>query len=334
MDCSLKYTNKLSVIIPVYNAEKYLDDCIKSVLISSFEDFELILVDDGSSDLSGQICDKYADNDKRIKVIHKKNAGVSAARNTGVENAVASWITFVDADDLIEQTFLENLYAEVENDPNIEFVQAGCTNYRKSKVEDVLLCYEPYKGNNMEHLFPIFKGLTFSKLFRSDIIQNHNIKFDESVKSTEDLLFTLDYLSHINNYVLSPEVGYLYRRDNVQSITHGNLSVNYESLYHASKHYFDGCQSYIKAHKLPKNLICKRYKHLASMTSFAIYNLYKTNSNPTCRKNIIKRDFSKEQLKCLLYVDGKFNGFVFFILILGFYTLFDLIFSYYNRNSI
>ena len=100
----------ISIIVPVYNAEKYLRRCIDSILSQSFTDFELILIDDGSTDLSPQICDEYASRDNRIKLIYKKNAGVSAARNDGLDIAQGEFITFVDSDDWVDERYLECLY--------------------------------------------------------------------------------------------------------------------------------------------------------------------------------------------------------------------------------
>lgn len=105
----------ISVIVPVYNAEKYLNRCIESVLDQTFKDFELILVDDGSKDSSGNICEKYAGRDQRIKVIHQENKGQAAARNRGVLNAAGEWIAFVDADDMIQKQMLEYLYQAVDS---------------------------------------------------------------------------------------------------------------------------------------------------------------------------------------------------------------------------
>ena len=105
----------ISVIVPVYNAEKYLGRCIDSVLNQTFKEFELILVDDGSKDSSGNICEKYAERDQRIKVIHQENQGQAAARNRGVFNAIGEWIMFVDADDMIHRQMLEYLYRAVDS---------------------------------------------------------------------------------------------------------------------------------------------------------------------------------------------------------------------------
>ena len=99
----------ISVIVPVYNVERYLRQCIESITNQSYKNLQIILIDDGSKDNSGKICDEYAEKDKRVEVIHKENTGVSAARNTGLDNAKGEWITFVDADDWVEKNFCEIL---------------------------------------------------------------------------------------------------------------------------------------------------------------------------------------------------------------------------------
>ena len=101
---------KISIIVPDYNAEKYLQRCIESILAQTFRDFELLLIDDGSKDNSGYICDEYAKMDSRIKVIHKENGGLSDARNVGIQASSGSYIALVDSDDLIAQNFIEELY--------------------------------------------------------------------------------------------------------------------------------------------------------------------------------------------------------------------------------
>ena len=109
----------LSIIIPVYNAEKYLNKCIDSILNQSFKDFELLLIDDGSKDLSGKICDKYAEVDERVKVFHIQNGGPAKARNLGIKYATGIYIEFVDADDELIPEALENLYILTKNNPDI-----------------------------------------------------------------------------------------------------------------------------------------------------------------------------------------------------------------------
>ena len=105
----MNITPKISVIVPVYNAEKYLHRCIDSILSQTFTDFELLLINDGSKDSSGAICDEYAAKDNRVRVFHKENGGASSARNLGLDNAKGEWIAFVDSDDLLEVNMLNHL---------------------------------------------------------------------------------------------------------------------------------------------------------------------------------------------------------------------------------
>ena len=114
-----------SIVIPVYNAEKYLGECIDSVLAQSFRDFELILVDDGSKDSSGEICDEYAKKDERIRVIHQLNGGVTSARKAGVEAASAEWIMFVDADDKVTTDGLQRLVEVQKSDSELDIVEGS-----------------------------------------------------------------------------------------------------------------------------------------------------------------------------------------------------------------
>lgn len=111
----------ISIIVPVYNTEKYLDKCIQSVLAQTYTNWELLLIDDGSTDSSGAICDKYAAEDNRIRVFHKENGGVSSARNLGLDNAQGEWISFVDADDWIENSMLHDAYQKAM-DENAEII--------------------------------------------------------------------------------------------------------------------------------------------------------------------------------------------------------------------
>ena len=112
---------KISVIVPVYNAENYLSRCVQSILSQNYKDFELLLVDDGSSDMSGSICDGFARLDARVKVWHQRNKGVSAARNQGMRMASGEWVTFVDADDMVDTDYLQNFVVDDLREDDIVF---------------------------------------------------------------------------------------------------------------------------------------------------------------------------------------------------------------------
>ena len=122
-----------SVIVPIYKVEKYLKKCIDSILEQSFKDFELILVDDGSPDNCPQICDEYAKNDSRIKVVHKKNGGLVSARNVGIQTAIGDYICYVDGDDWIHEDTLKNLYNEAIKDYSPDMVVFGIVKLYSNK---------------------------------------------------------------------------------------------------------------------------------------------------------------------------------------------------------
>ena len=170
---------QISIIVPVYNAERYLRQCIDSILDQTYTDFELLLINDGSRDHSGAICDDYAQKDARVRVFHKENGGVSSARNLGLDNARGEWITFVDADDCIRRTFISNLYAPLKQHYNIDFVHAGCSNWENGNVTSIEQQFEQFAGTDRAYLFNRFRGLIVSKLFKSDILNLNKIRFDE-----------------------------------------------------------------------------------------------------------------------------------------------------------
>ena len=209
-------TPKISVIVPVYKAEAYLHRCVDSLLAQTFQDFEILLVDDGSPDKSGGICDEYARKDRRVRVFHKENGGVSSARNLGLENAKGEWICFVDADDWVEGEYLKELYSDVLL-YNVDFVIHGykmitlsgdeqkCEAYSNDLYDlDTSICEMLVK----QELY--YRGSPCSKLYRNKILHEHNIYFDCQVHYGEDLCFVLDYLYVIRNVYFSSKILYNY----------------------------------------------------------------------------------------------------------------------------
>lgn len=199
----------ISIIVPVYNVEKYLIRCIDSVLNQSFKDFELLLINDGSSDKSGDICDKYAKEDKRIKVFHKENGGVSSARNFGIGMATGTWISFIDSDDYVGENYLLNLYSSTLG-TNIDFVQAGYIKVNSSMTQSVKCTAADINTKSMEQILHILRGFSISKLFKHDIIKQKNIRFDPSLTLAEDLCFNLNYISHIKQAAFITNTDYFY----------------------------------------------------------------------------------------------------------------------------
>ena len=187
----------ISVIIPVYNAEKYLHKCVTSILSQTFTDFELLLINDGSNDLSGKICDEYATKESCIHVFHKENGGASSARNLGIDKAKGEWIVFVDSDDWVEPDYLEVLYDHIEDG----FVASAYSYEKDGKkwqdpLEDKTITIS---ANNLTNILmsAIFMAPN-SKLYKRDILNDKNIRFNCQLTAKEDTLFIWSYLLHVN----------------------------------------------------------------------------------------------------------------------------------------
>jgi len=203
---------KISVIVPVFNVEKYLRECVDSVLAQTFKDFELILVDDGSPDNSGKICDEYATKDSRVRVFHKANGGVSSARNLGLENVRGEWITFVDPDDWIDAKMYETLYA-VAVRGNADFVwcdfvaERGIISQRtdqSAKPDDVVNFIEGILSGRRH-------GSVCSKLTRAAALREWNIKFSPEIAYCEDLSVSIRLAYRAKHFCHVPEPFYHYR---------------------------------------------------------------------------------------------------------------------------
>lgn len=193
----------ISVIVPAYNAESTIERCVDSILNQTFQDLELIVVDDGSTDDTGYILEHYMAMDARLTVITQKNAGVSAARNAGISRATGKWVTFADADDYLELNCLESVLL---ND-DIDRYDLVFWNYYmvKPSKKEAPITFQQSKGEyKKEEVLPYVldnmgkQGLssTYCRLFKNELIQNNNLHFQEGVVSNEDRIFMVDYLVH------------------------------------------------------------------------------------------------------------------------------------------
>lgn len=185
----------ISIIVPVYNAEKYLHCCIDSILEQSCADFELLLINDGSKDTSGKICDDYISKDSRVSVFHKENGGVSAARNYGLNNAKGKYICIIDADDWVDKDYLEQLLPENGEDMVVCSIMYEGKERRYVSISDNKRdreCIESSLHFMIEHMAIC---CPWCKIMRRDIIERNNIRFDENVSAGEDMLFVFDYFS-------------------------------------------------------------------------------------------------------------------------------------------
>lgn len=205
----------LSFIIPVYNAEKYIPTCIKSILNQSYHDFELILIDDGSQDKSGEICDEFAINDNRIIVCHTENGGASKARNLGLDLARGEYIWFVDADDWIDDDFLSSL--TWDNMPDITFFGFKRKFESHDEICEIQSFDEEFNTNLNNVLNSLFIsdnkyfGFTWNKIFKRSIITQSNLNFRTTLIIKEDEVFTLEYCKYISSLKILSAVPYNYR---------------------------------------------------------------------------------------------------------------------------
>lgn len=203
----------ISIIIPVYNVEKYLEKCIQSITQQTYTNLEIILIDDGSSDSSGRICDEFAKNDSRIKVIHKTNEGVSKARNVGIDNATGQYIVFVDSDDYVAKNYISVLYEDlIENNADIS-ICGTCDCFNGEIVRYSI----PYiqKVNSQEALRllldeKIFFCVVWAKLYKKELFEKY--RFNEKTVIAEDLEIIYKIISDANYvFINTNEKMYYYQ---------------------------------------------------------------------------------------------------------------------------
>lgn len=204
---------EISVIVPVYNAEKYLYRCIDSILEQTFTNFELLLVDDGSSDNSGIICDEYACKDSRIRVFHKENGGVSSARNIGLDYARGNWIAFVDSDDYVYPSFLAT-YMDLCNNGVDLCILGVVPDYSLSVEYKITKASIDYIGDLQSALFLFADcqmfGALWNKLLKKSIIEEYQLRLNEEYKYREDEEFLLRYMLHVKKIASTIKEEYVY----------------------------------------------------------------------------------------------------------------------------
>lgn len=253
----------VSIIVPVYNTEQYVGRCIQSILLQSFTDFELILIDDGSKDDSGKICEEYAKSNDKIRVFHnERNRGVSFSRNVGIQNSLGKYIIFIDSDDEIEEYFVEALFQsrrcdlviggykiiDYDNKNNIvvnEFPENQA--YDKSSISRLMHSYI----KDMIMVGPI------GKLYKTEIIKNNGIWFDERYKFGEDILFNFRYYTFIESMSVVGKSGY------INHYYHHHTLINLENAI-----------SLISDLQKVWQVLVSKYFSLADVNQYDIYFVY------------------------------------------------------------
>lgn len=278
---------KISIIVPVYNVVSCISRCIDSIISQTFPDWELILIDDGSSDGSALICDDYSSKDERIKVFHKENGGVSSARNLGIEQASGDWIVFVDSDDWCEPNYLSDFFAEnqIESD---SIVLQGLKKESNGVVTKKMVfkdkCYSNIVEGVLDNSLLIY-GAPYSKLFSKSLIIENGIRFPKDYSFGEDAVFFFKALSHANKIITISACNYHY----VDAIEN-SLSKKRHRFEHLSNFLIDSLTSVRiidEKYKGGGNLVKAYMPNYRSVIVRAITDLYNLNYTNNKKNNVL-----------------------------------------------
>lgn len=222
----------VTIIVPVYNAEKYLNRCVDSILNQEYADFELLLADDGSQDASGAICDAYAAKDHRVSVIHKENTGVSDTRNAAMDLARGTYLQFLDSDDWITPDATKLLVRTAQTYhcdlviSDFYRVVGERVSHKGDIEEDTILSREEFAGHMMENPADFYYGVIWNKLYRRDIIERHQLRMNTELDWCEDFMFNLEYIRYAETFfaLKAPIYYYVKRKGSLvsQNVTIGN----------------------------------------------------------------------------------------------------------------
>lgn len=242
--------DKLSIIIPIYNSEKYLRECLDSIVNQTYQNLEIILIDDGSKDDSYSICKEYRKKDKRIKYIYQENSGVSQARNKGIKWATGKYLTFVDSDDFVDLDTYETVLKEMKNTDLVGF--GYYTLYQnKIKNQNIKGIETINKSDCINCLFKTnsYRGFCCNKIYDTDLIKKNKLQFDKNLFLYEDLKFNIEYLSYCKKikYIKNPKYYYRVTQNsatqikNLRYLNHSIESINQieKMLYFKSNEFYE-----------------------------------------------------------------------------------------------
>ena len=315
----------ISIIVPVYNAEPFLRCCVDSVLSQTFSDFELILVDDGSPDNCGAICDEYAARDRRVRVVHKQNGGVSEARNAGLVLAVGEYISFLDSDDYIQPELLQTAVETM--DTGLDLLVFRHCRFCEGKMPQAV----PFKKYGLIQLteeaarmdFIVEDLLTYgvgwevtNRVFRRDLIQAYSLRFPNRSMAfagfAEDLYFTLCYCAHVRKLIVLDKCLYNYRIHSGSTMRQNEkkrkLNISNELSKAVLKYYqqFDDCQLLVRSfHTVHYMISAKRV-----MLDYQIAGLSACEYRRILREEMTDFPFFEEQMSRQLRTPGELKPMV------------------------
>lgn len=302
---------EITVILPVYNGEKYLNECIESVLKQAYTDFEFIIIDDGSYDGTAQICDSYAASDKRIRVIHKKNAGLISTRMSAIREASGIYIAFIDADDWWDAEFLQTLHKEI-TDGDFDLVAGGCIQeYEDRKVYKLnnIPCGEYVGSESMKliyaqmlHFDGFFKfGILpymWNKLFKKELLANAYERIDVRITDGEDVAVVMPYIAIAQSISIIDVCQYHYRMHSEQMTANKGIDF-YENVSHL----------YLNLKERMRDKSCYE-AFLPQLDQYMRYMVWMGNpkSFPKSRKHLFPYGKVPGNCKIILYAAGNVGG--------------------------
>lgn len=290
----------ISVIVPIYNVEEYIRDCLDSILNQTYDEFEVILVDDGSTDSSYEIAAEYALRDNRIKVIRQNNGGVSSARNKGLNEVSGEYLTFVDADDYIAVNYLESLVRPLQYF-ECDIVFSGMIDFDKSGIKNsITLNQRSWRFESSEDCVSFFKQelntSPVAKLYKLSLIREYGLCFDTGLSLGEDFKFNLEYFKYIKSAYSISYSGYYYRRDVYNSLTH--------RICRMSLHDRIDIWSILYENFCIRNLLCDTAKEFIANEIYNIVNDYIVGVASEMSVNesykVIKREFADVNIEFLI----------------------------------
>lgn len=293
----------ISIIVPVYNTKNYLHRCIQSVIHQTHSDWELILVDDGSSDGSSEICDFYAERHENIIVIHLINQGVSNARNVGIDNAHGEWITFLDSDDWISTDYIANCGQKDENDDRKLILLPVYT--ISARTERVLADnYPKIDAVTIENLIPSIAdfileyGITFAKVYNREVLNKYGIRFDTHISTHEDHLFYFTYLPYVKSFCFRHRgrYNYILEKGNEQASLSRNLH-KYTAYQYVFEQLSIRCQSIAHQWNIPYNQLSNIRHFLLYVKFKAVRSAFYHEDKEVTQKELLKNISRGEILK-------------------------------------
>lgn len=271
---------KVSIIVPIYNIESYIERCVNSLIKQTYNNIEIILVNDGSTDKSGKVCDRLKKKDNRIKVIHQANGGVSKARNIGIQQSTGKYISFVDGDDYVLPNFIETLVELLINNNSqlavIDYYRVQGENKETfSPNDDTFLTFTPEEALNRIYDSKAYKGYPWNKLFVKDIIMANKIYFKEGIKVFEDLLFCCQYIEYISQISWKRISLYMYElRDNsvstlilIKGKKETTAVIALQQIYQISKKYSTSSIFFLESRKRYLDFLVANYFYKNSVVN-------------------------------------------------------------------